>query len=127
MYDDGPDALRLRRLEGLKARGLIDPNVVPHKVVASTPEWDDMTPEERKMSSRAMEVYAGTVDRMDQEMGRVLDYLEESGEIDNTVSLLLFAVVRRLTSCRSSSLCPTMVLKAARMVSVIFGMCRHGQ
>ena len=85
LYDEGPSALRLRRLKGLQDKGLVAENVKPHDVVAKTPEWEDMTPEERKMSSRSMEVFAGMVDRIDQEVGKVLRYLEEIGEKDNTV------------------------------------------
>ena len=86
MYDDGPDALRSRRLEGLKKAGVVDQDVKPHKVITRYPEWETFTTEEKKMSSRAMEVYAGMVDRIDQEVGRVMKYLEDSGEYDNTVS-----------------------------------------
>ena len=76
----------MRRLIGLQQKGLIG-DVVPHRVVAgSSPEWEAMTDAEMKMSSRAMEVYAGMVDRMDQETGRLLDWLDRKGEMDNTVS-----------------------------------------
>ena len=84
-YDDGPDELRIRRLDGLKKSGIVSPEVRPHDVVAKTKEWDAMTDEERKLSARSMEVYAGMVDRIDQEIGAVLKYLDESGEMDNTV------------------------------------------
>lgn len=47
-------------------------------------EWDDFTAEERKLSSRAMEAYAGMVDSMDSCVGRVIDYLKSTGEYDNT-------------------------------------------
>ena len=87
MYADGPGALRLRRLERLKDLGLVDRDVVPHKVVTGPGEpleWEDMTEGERAKSARAMEAYAGMVDRMDENIGRVLDYLRATGEYDNT-------------------------------------------
>ena len=62
MYDDGPYSLRERRLKRLVELGIIDKSTVPHKVETTTQgvgEWDDMTPEERRLSSRAMEAYAG--------------------------------------------------------------------
>ena len=63
MYDDGPDALRLRRLEKLKELGLVGKDVEPHPVVASeVPEWSELSPEHRAKSARAMEVYAGMVE-----------------------------------------------------------------
>lgn len=55
MYDDGPDALRARRLARLKELGLVDPEVDAHEVVAGpTAEWEDLTDYERRCSARAM-------------------------------------------------------------------------
>lgn len=89
-YDAGPDALREERLTALKRLGLCPLDVEAHPVVADgAPEWADMTAEERAISARAMEVYAGMVDRMDWNIGRVLDYLAETGELDNTVVIFM--------------------------------------
>ena len=89
-YDAGPDVLREERLDALKRLGLCPPDVVPHPVVADgAPEWADMTADERAISARTMEVYAGMVDRMDWNIGRVIDYLTETGELDNTVVIFM--------------------------------------
>ncbi len=89
-YDAGPDALREERLATLKRLGLCAPDVVPHPVVADgAPAWDDMRDEERAISARTMEVYAAMVDRMDWNIGRVVDYLTETGELDNTVVVFM--------------------------------------
>lgn len=85
MYDDGPDALREKRLQRLKELGMIRDDVKPHPVVADeVKEWRAYTPEERQKSSRAMEVYAGMVECIDANVGKVVDYLESIGELDNT-------------------------------------------
>lgn len=85
MYDDGPDALRLQRLERLKELGLVPKEVEPHPVVAEeVKEWSEMDAESRAKSSRAMEVFAGMVECIDFNVGKVVDYLEEIGELDNT-------------------------------------------
>ena len=57
MYDDGPLALRTRRLQQLRKLGLIDKDATAHPLInpQKLPEWDSMTPEEKQMSSRAME------------------------------------------------------------------------
>ncbi|MGB6107689.1 MAG: sulfatase-like hydrolase/transferase, partial [Mycobacterium sp.] len=79
-YDAGPDALREERLAALTRLGMCPPDVEPHPVVADdTPEWADMTDEERAVSARTMEVYAAMVDRMDWNIGRVIDYLDNIG------------------------------------------------
>lgn len=89
-YDAGPDVLREQRLDALKRLGLCPPDVEAHPVVADgAPEWDDMTDDERARSARSMEVYAGMVDRMDWNIGRVVDYLSETGELVNTVVIFL--------------------------------------
>jgi arylsulfatase A-like enzyme len=89
-YDAGPDALREERLAALKRLGLCPPDVEAHPVVADgAAEWADMTAEARALSARAMEVYAAMVDRMDWNIGRVVDYLADSGELDDTVVIFL--------------------------------------
>jgi arylsulfatase A-like enzyme len=91
-YDDGPDALRLKRLQRLKDLGLVEKDVKPHPVVkceGEPDEWDKMSDEVRTASARAMEVYAAMVDRMDWNIGRVIDYLKKSGEFDNTLVLFM--------------------------------------
>jgi len=89
-YEAGPDALREARLAALKRLGLCPPHVVPHPVVADgAPEWADMSADERAVSARSMEVYAAMVDRMDWNIGRVIDHLAETGELDDTVVIFL--------------------------------------
>lgn len=87
MYDDGPYALRQRRLNRLIEMGIINESVIPHKVETATMrvgEWDELTLDEKKLSSRAMEAYAGMVDSIDVNVGKVIDYLKEIGEYENT-------------------------------------------
>lgn len=87
MYSDGPYALRERRLAKLVKLGIIDASVVPHKVETETQrvgEWDDLSVEEQRLSSRSMEAYAGMVDSIDQNVGKVVEYLKATGEYDNT-------------------------------------------
>ena len=85
VYDDGPDALRSRRLQRMKEMGLCAEDVEPHPVVADeVKQWSDMSPEEKAKSSKAMEVFAGMVECIDANVGKVVNYLEETGELDNT-------------------------------------------
>ena len=48
-----------------------------------------MTPGERAVSARTMEVYAAMVERMDWNIGRVVDTLKQTGELENTVVLFM--------------------------------------
>ncbi|HLG90477.1 MAG TPA: arylsulfatase [Alphaproteobacteria bacterium] len=89
-YDGGPDELRDLRLARLKQFGLCPPDAVPHPVVADgVEEWSEMSADERALSARMMEVYAAMVDRMDWNIGRVVRYLEKTGELDDTVVIFL--------------------------------------
>lgn len=85
VYDEGPDELRQKRLQRLKELGMIRDDVEAHPVVADeVKEWADYTPEEKKLSCTAMEVYAGMVESIDANVGKVVNYLESIGELDNT-------------------------------------------
>lgn len=86
-YDAGPAVLRLTRLERQKALGLVAADVKPHPVV--DPKWDSLTPEQKAVDIRKMEVYAAMVDSLDQNVGKVIAQLKESGELDNTVIIFL--------------------------------------
>jgi len=50
-------------------------------------DWASLTPEQKREQSRAMEVYAAMVDRLDQNVGRVIAQLKASGQYDNTIIL----------------------------------------
>lgn len=92
MYSEGPEALRQQRLKRLKQLGLVAPDAEAHSVVTAPgepAEWESMSEEIRTKSARAMEVYAGMVDRMDYNIGRVISHLKESGEYDNTFIMFM--------------------------------------
>lgn len=85
VYDEGPDVLREKRLQRMKEMGLCDPDVEPHPVIADEVKaWDELTADEKAKSAKAMEVFAAMVECIDANVGKVVDYLEETGELDNT-------------------------------------------
>jgi arylsulfatase A-like enzyme len=51
--------------------------------------WDGLADDEKKLFSRMAEVYAGFVSHADDQLGRMLDYLEESGQLDNTIVVVV--------------------------------------
>ena len=91
-YDSGPEALRLERLARLKALGLVAQDVEPAQVVSSLPEWDQLDDAGRALSARAMEVYAAMVDRIDWNVGRVVDSLKRSGRFEERVLAARFGL-----------------------------------
>ncbi|THY05058.1 alkaline phosphatase-like protein [Aureobasidium pullulans] len=95
VYDNGPEHLRDQRLGKLKELGLVPEHAVPHPTVAPptgrtmSQPWDTLTENEKKTSSRTMEVFAGMVQRMDYQIGRVIEQLEKTGDLDNTLILFM--------------------------------------
>ncbi len=88
-YDAGYEALRTTRLARQKALGLVPADAQPHAVELTRP-WASLSPAEQAIEARKMEVYAAMVDRMDQNVGRVVAELKKLGRYDDTV-ILFFA------------------------------------
>jgi len=51
--------------------------------------WDSLSGDEKRLFARMAEVYAGFLSHADHEIGRLLDYLEQSGQLDNTIIVLV--------------------------------------
>ena len=83
-YREGWHALRKKRQNAVKDLGLI-PASSPMKRMATTDDWDNLSEEEKRYNDKRMAVYAGMVDAMDNHIGRLIQYLKESGQYDNTV------------------------------------------
>jgi arylsulfatase len=47
--------------------------------------WDSLSDDEKRLFCRMAEVYAGFLTHTDHEIGRLLDFLEETGELENTI------------------------------------------
>ncbi len=87
-YDDGPEALRQRRLSQQVELGLLNDGVEPYPLVGGK-EWAEMSQDERMYSAKTMEIYAAMVERMDYNIGKVIEYLEGQGELVNTFVFFL--------------------------------------
>ncbi|MET9485513.1 arylsulfatase [Nocardia sp. NPDC006630] len=88
-YKEGWDRLRQSRFASQLAQGLF-PEGTQQKPRNTEPgyeaqEWDSLTLEQQSRFERYMEVYAGMVDSIDQSLGRVVETLEQLGELDNTI------------------------------------------
>ncbi len=56
---------------------------------AEVPAWDSLPPEKQRLYARMMEVYAGAIAYADDRIGAVLDEIERSGELDNTLVIFV--------------------------------------
>jgi arylsulfatase A-like enzyme len=51
--------------------------------------WDSLSDDEKRLFTRMAEVYAGFLSHADHEIGRLLDFIEQSGQADNTIVVLV--------------------------------------
>ena len=85
-FDKGWESIREEVLANMKKEGLVEPSrQLTHD--KSIQDWDKV--QNKEFEARCMEVYAAMVSCMDKNVGRVVNYLEESGELDNTLILYL--------------------------------------
>ena len=100
-FDMGYEAIREQILARQKAMGLVPQTtelspinpLLAEKSVDGKPQaqvdnvrpWDSLSEDEKKLFIRMAEVYAGYSSYADSEIGRLIDYLEETGQLDNTI------------------------------------------
>lgn len=84
-FDDGWDALRERIYQRQLDLGVIPPGTTLTPRPAEVPSWDEYPDRYKPVASRLMEVFAGFMAHTDEQIGRLLDALDEMGETDNTL------------------------------------------
>ena len=109
-YLEGWDVIRQQRWKKMKKMGLVNcplsdkaTDIVPHwnlkpdkleKLIGESEvgwavDWESLTNEQEKFQTTKMAIHAAMIDRMDAEIGRIIDQLKAMGEFENT--LILFA------------------------------------
>lgn len=86
-YDAGWTAIRNARHQRQLAMGLIPPGTKLPPSDSRVPDWKDTDPADRPMLTRHMEVFAAMLDNVDQNIGRLTAFLQQIGELDNTIIL----------------------------------------
>ena len=87
-YDKGWTALRQARRDKAIELGLI-PKDTPMVTMSTTANWDALSDKDKQYQARRMEVYAAMADAMDSQVGRLVAYLKDVGEYDNTVFVFM--------------------------------------
>ncbi|WP_019146310.1 arylsulfatase [Aeromicrobium massiliense] len=95
VFDDGYEAYREWVLPRMIERGILPEgteltplNPMPDGTFSESDlvrPWDELDEKERAMFSRMAEVYAAMSEYTDAQVGRIIDYLEESGQLENTL------------------------------------------
>jgi arylsulfatase len=107
-FDQGYEALREQTLARQKELGIVPPDTeLPPVNPIGTPDdrtgpdgkpfpqldftrpWGSLSAEEQRLFSRMAEVYAGFLSHADHHIGRLLKYLEDSGQLDNTLVIVV--------------------------------------
>ena len=88
-YDMGYDSLRVIRFNKQKAIGIVPANAVLGPRNPAIKPWIQLSPEEKKTESRKMELYAAMVDNLDEHIGRLIAFLKDSKQFDNTVIVFM--------------------------------------
>lgn len=87
-FDMGWDSLRVMRTRNLQALGLV-PKEAKLYTSPAFPRWASLNAEQKAEFARDMEVYAAMLDYMDENIGRVIRYLRETGAYDNTLIIFM--------------------------------------
>lgn len=84
-FDDGWDAYREQVFARQKELGIVPEDAVLTERPDLFPAWDSLDDNEKRLYVRQMEVYAGFSENADWNVGRLLDSVEEMGDLDNTL------------------------------------------
>ena len=97
MFDDGYDAYRDWVVERMKEKGILpdDTEMTPFNPMPEdmanpadyVRPWDELNDDEKRLFSRMAEVYAGFSEYTDAQVGRIIDYLETTNQLENTIVL----------------------------------------
>ena len=88
-YAEGWDKIREQRLAQQKQLGIAPPNtqLTPHNPKVG--DWNALTADQKKMYAGFQENYAGFVDNLDQQVGKLRAYLQQTNQLDNTIFVFL--------------------------------------
>jgi arylsulfatase A-like enzyme len=88
-FDQGWDKVREETLAQQKQLGIVPANTELTKRPEQIPAWDSLSADQKRLFSHMMEVYAGALSYADNQIGRLLDAVQESGQLDNTMVIFI--------------------------------------
>lgn len=84
-FDNGWDEHRQQVFERQKALGVIPPETELAPRNDGVKPWSELSPNAQRLAARFQEAYAAFMDHTDAQIGRLIDYLDSIGELDNTL------------------------------------------
>ena len=88
-FDQGWDKVREETLARQIKLGIVPPNTQLTERPEQIPAWDSLSADQKRLYARMMEVYAGALSYSDNQIGRLLDAVKESGQLDNTIVIFI--------------------------------------
>ncbi len=88
-YDEGWDVLRERRFARQQELGIVPDDAVLAPLNPGVEEWADLSADQQKLFARFQEAYAAMLDHTDEQLGRLMSFLDSIGRLDNTIVVVL--------------------------------------
>ena len=88
-FDDGWEAYRERVFASQKELGIVPPGAELSRHDPDVQVWESLSADERRVYARMMEVFAGFLTHTDHHIGRVIEFLRSTGELDNTLVMVI--------------------------------------
>ena len=88
-FDDGWDAYRKKVFAKQKELGIIPQNTELSRHDPDVQDWSKLPADERRLYARMMEVFAGFLEHTDHHIGRLIDFLDGMGELNNTLIMVI--------------------------------------
>lgn len=88
-YKSGWDKIRAKRITRMKQLGIVSKDAPVQPRFPKTAAWSTLTKTRQEREAAHMAVFAGMIEHMDHEIGRVLTHLRRSGQFDNTIIIFL--------------------------------------
>ena len=88
-FDEGWDVIRERIFENQKRLGVIPKDTKLSRKPKAIKDWAGLSPDEKKMFARQAEVFSAYLDMADTEIGRLIQAIDDLGELDNTMIVFI--------------------------------------
>lgn len=88
-FDQGWDKIREETLERQIKMGIVPPGTKLAPKPSDIRDWEKLSPDEKRLFARQMEVYAGFAEQTDYEAGRLISAIKDLGVMDNTVIVFI--------------------------------------
>jgi arylsulfatase A-like enzyme len=89
-FDGGWDVLRKEILDRQIKLGIVPKGTKMAPKPAAIPDWDKLTKDQKTLFARQFEVFAAFVDYTDHHIGRLIKAIEDTGQLDNTMVVLVY-------------------------------------